>query len=70
MPAIINGKPSSKNITRKEMAVNVDWLPTLTDLVGGISSENIDGKSLVPMIFKGEAVRKVTSGALQVWLGN
>ena len=59
VPAIIswpNHLP--KNITRKEMAVNVDWLPTLTDLVGGISSENIDGKSLVPMIFKGEAVRK------------
>ena len=52
------GQTIFQNITRKEMAVNVDWLPTLTDLVGGISSENIDGKSLVPMIFKGEAVRK------------
>lgn len=52
VPAIISWpKELPKGEVRDQMAMNVDWFPTLVDLCG-LSSEgmDVDGKSLLPLI--------------------
>lgn len=57
VPAIISWKGHlPENQVRDQMAINVDWLPTVAELCQiDISDRPIDGKSLVPVIESKEA---------------
>ncbi len=57
VPSIISyPKAIPQNVTRHQMAFNVDWLPTLADYCGiDKLPENLDGKSLKKVIEKGKA---------------
>lgn len=57
VPAIISWPGVlPKNEVREQFASNIDWYPTLAELVGiPLPERKIDGKSIVPIILSGEA---------------
>ncbi len=51
VPAIISWKGQlPENETRNQMALNIDWFPTIADLCGIEVPDNLEGKSLLPII--------------------
>ena len=51
VPAIISWKGHlPENETRNQMALNIDWFPTIADLCGIEAPGNLEGKSLLPII--------------------
>lgn len=57
----INKIPSGE--VRDQFAVNTDWMPTLAELCGiKLNSEEIDGKSLLPIIDDGNKQTQHTDG--------
>lgn len=53
VPAIISWKGHlPENEARNQMALNIDWFPTIADLCGIETPNNLEGKSLLPVIQK------------------
>jgi len=51
VPAIISWKGHlPENETRNQMALNIDWFPTIADLCGIEGPNDLEGKSLLPII--------------------
>jgi len=56
VPAIISWKGHLPvNETRNQMALNIDWFPTIAELCGIEVPDNLEGKSLLPIIKNGKS---------------
>lgn len=43
----------------QSIALNIDFMPTFTELAGGIPEPEVDGGSLVPLLLKGTCIDKL-----------
>ncbi|WP_299530121.1 sulfatase-like hydrolase/transferase [Ulvibacterium sp.] len=51
VPAIISWKGHlPENTSRNQMALNIDWFPTIAELCGITAPVNLEGRSLVPIL--------------------
>lgn len=53
VPLVMAGPGIPKGESRKQIAANIDWAPTLADFAGVEPKTEVDGRSLVPVIRDG-----------------
>ena len=50
MPLVVRGPGIKAGSTTSELALNTDFFPTITDLAGATTPEDVDGRSLRPLL--------------------
>jgi len=55
VPFAVMGPGIKAGYVEESIALNIDFMPTFTELAGGTPSAEVDGVSLVPLLLKGAA---------------
>jgi len=55
VPFAVMGPGIKAGYVEESIALNIDFMPTFTELAGGVPGDEVDGISLVPLLLKGAA---------------